>query len=77
MKQLDEVWGMNPRGQFVHFRSTRDTCRSRTKRIPFIIITLKTFFCVTLRKKRCSEVSSFKVGSSLSFSNLEVPEIIS
>ena len=28
-------------------------------------------------KKSCSETSRFKVGSSLSFSNLEVSEIIS
>ena len=40
-------------------------------------ISLKTFFCFKLRKKRCSEASRFRVGSSLSFSNLEVPETIS
>ena len=39
-------------------------------------ISLK-FFCFNLRKKRCSEAARFKVGSSLSFSNLEVSEIIS
>ena len=38
---------------------------------------LKKFFCFNLRKKRCSEASRFKVGSSLSFSNLEVSEISS
>ena len=32
---------------------------------------------IKLRKKRCSEASSFKVGSSLSLSNLEVSETIS
>ena len=40
-------------------------------------ISLKKFFCFKLRKKRCSEASRFKVGSSLSFLNLEVSEIIS
>ena len=40
-------------------------------------ISLKKFFCFNLHKKRCSEASRFKVGSSLSFSNLEVSEIIS
>ena len=35
-------------------------------------ISLKKFFCFNLRKKRCSEALRFKVGSSLSFSNLEV-----
>ena len=38
---------------------------------------LEKFFCFNLRKKRCSEASRFKVGSSLSFSNLEVSEISS
>ena len=38
---------------------------------------LKKFFCFSLRKKRCSGASRFKVGSLLSFSNLEVPEISS
>ena len=38
---------------------------------------LKTFFCFNLRKKHSSEASRFKIGSSLSFSNLEVSEIIS
>ena len=38
---------------------------------------LKTFFCFNLCKKRCSEDSRFKVGSSLSFSNLEMSEISS
>ena len=37
---------------------------------------LKRFFCFNLRKKRCSQASRFKVGSSLSFSDLEVSEII-
>ena len=40
-------------------------------------ISLKKFFCFNLHKKRCSEASRFKVGSSLSFLNLEVSEIIS
>ena len=38
---------------------------------------LKKFLCFNLRKKRFSEASRFKVGSSLSSSNLEVSEIIS
>ena len=38
---------------------------------------LKKFFCFNLRKKRCSVASRFKVGSSLSFSNLDVLEITS
>ena len=38
---------------------------------------LKRFFCFNLREKRCSEASCLKIGSSLSFSNLEVSEIIS
>ena len=38
---------------------------------------LKKFFGFNLRKKRCSEASHFKVGSSLSFLNLEVSEISS
>ena len=40
-------------------------------------ISLKKFFCFNLRKKRCREASRFNVGSSLSFPNLEVSEIIS
>ena len=40
-------------------------------------ISWKNFLCFNLRKKRCSEASGFKVGSSLRFSYLEVPEIIS
>ena len=52
--------------------------RSRTRKIQFIIFNLiKTFFCFKLRKNRFSEASRFKVGSSLSFPNLEVSEIIS
>ena len=38
---------------------------------------LKKFFCFNLPKKRCSEASSFKVETLLSFSNLDVFEIIS
>ena len=38
---------------------------------------LKKFFCFNLHKKRCCEASRFKVGSSLSFSSLEVSESIS
>ena len=38
---------------------------------------LKKVFCFNLRKKRCSEASRFKIGSSLNFSNLDVSEIIS
>ena len=41
-----------------------------------IFIFVKKFLCFNLRKKR-SEASHFKVESSLSFSNLEVSEIIS
>ena len=40
-------------------------------------ISFKKFFCFNLHEKRCSEASRFKVGSLLSFSNLEVSEIIS
>ena len=40
-------------------------------------VSLKKFFCFNLRKTRCSEASRFKVGSSFSFSNLEVSGIIS
>ena len=35
-------------------------------------ILLKKFLCFNLHKKRCSEASRLKVGSTLSFSNLEV-----
>ena len=38
---------------------------------------LKKFLCFNLGKNRCSEASRFRVGSSLSFSNLEVSKIIS
>ena len=38
---------------------------------------IKKVFCFNLCRKRCSEASRFKIGSSLSFSNLEVSEIIS
>ena len=62
----------------MHFRSTIDTSRDRTRRYNLSYsISLKKFICFNLRKKRCSEASRFKVGSSLSFSNLEVSEIIS
>ena len=37
----------------------------------------RKFLCLNLHKKRCSEALLFKVGSSLSFSNLEVSQIIS
>ena len=40
-------------------------------------IPLKNFFCFYLRQKRPSEVSHFKGGSSLSFLNLELSEIVS
>ena len=40
-------------------------------------ISIKKFFCFNLCKQHCSEASHFKVGSSLSFLNLEVSEIIS
>ena len=39
-------------------------------------VLLKKIFYFNLRKKRCSEASRFRVGSSSSFSNLEVSEII-
>ena len=38
---------------------------------------VKKVSCFNLRKKLRSEASRFKVGSSLSFSNLELPKIIS
>ena len=38
---------------------------------------LKKFLCFNLCKKRCSEASRFKVGSSLSFLSLEVSSITS
>ena len=61
----------------MHFTSTIDTSRSRTRRIQFIILNfIKKFFCFNLQKKHCSEASRFKVGSSLSFSNLEGSQII-
>ena len=66
------------RGEFVHFRSTIDTSRGRTRRIQLIIFNfIEKVFLFQLSKKRCSEASRFKVGSSLSFSNLELSEIIS
>ena len=66
------------RGKHVHFRSTIDTSRSRTRKIQFIIfIFVKKFFCFSLRRKHCSEASGFKFGSSVSFPNLDVLEIIS
>ena len=37
---------------------------------------LKKFFCFSLHNKCCSEGLCFKVGSSLSFSNLDVSEIV-
>ena len=40
-------------------------------------ISSKKFFCFKLRKKCCSKALLFKVGFSLSFSILEVSEIIS
>ena len=40
-------------------------------------VSFKKFFSLNLRKKCRSEASRFKIGSSLSFSNLEVSEIIS
>ena len=39
-------------------------------------ISFKKFFCFNLHKKCCGETLRFKVESSLSFPNLEVPEII-
>ena len=40
-------------------------------------VSLKKFFCFNLCKKHYSEAWRFKVGSSLSFSKLELSEIIS
>ena len=40
------------------------------------ILPLKSFFCFNLRKQRCSEALHFKVGFSLSFSNLDLSEMI-
>ena len=37
---------------------------------------LKMFFCLKSREKRCSEASRFKVESSSIFSNIEVSGII-
>ena len=45
--------------------------------ILFYSFSLKKFLCFNLRKKRYSEASRFKIGSSLSFSNLEVSQIVS
>ena len=65
----------------MHFRSTIDTSRSRTRGIQFIIFNfIEKVFCFNTYKKRCNEASRFKVGSSnfvWSFLNLEVPKIIS
>ena len=41
------------------------------------LFSLKKFLCFNLRKKRYSEASRFKIGSSLSFSNLEMSQIVS
>ena len=66
------------RGKFVLFRSTIDTNRSRIRRIQFVIfIFVKKVFCCNFSKKCCGEASRFKVLSSLSFSSLDVSEIIS
>ena len=35
---------------------------------------LKKCFCFNVHKKHCSEASPFKAGSSLNFSNSEVPK---
>ena len=40
-------------------------------------ISSKKFFCLNYIKKPCSGASHVKVGSLLSFTNLEVSEIIS
>ena len=45
--------------------------------IIFIFVEKNEFFVSTYKEKRCSQASPFKVGSSLSFSNLAVFEIIS
>ena len=66
------------RGEFVHFRNTIDTSKSRTKGIQFIIFNfIKKVFCFNLQKKCGSEASRLKVVSSFSFLNLEVSGIIS
>ena len=67
------------REKFLRFRSTTETSRSIIRKIQFIIFILvkKKFFGLNLCKKHCSEASRFKVGSSLSFSNLGVSHIIS
>ena len=64
-------------GKFVQFMSTTDTSRSRTRRMEFIVFIFVKKVCFNLRKKRCSEAWLFKVGYLLSFSNLDVLEIIS
>ena len=54
------------RWKFVHFWSTIDTSRSRTRRIQLSYsVSLKKFFCFNLNKKRCSEtwVWAFRIRS--------------
>ena len=44
------------RGEFVHFRSTIDTGRSKTRRIQFIILNfIRKVSCFNVRKKCCRE----------------------
>ena len=62
----------------MHFRSTIDKVRAEPEGYNLSYsISLKKLFCFNLRKKRCSEALRFNVGSSLSFSSLEMSEIIS
>ena len=60
----------------MHFRSASRTGAEPERYNLSYSFSLKTFFCFSLRKKRFSETSRFKVRSSSTFSNLEVSEII-
>ena len=59
----------------MHFRSANRTGAEPEGYNLSYSFSLKKFFCFSLRKKR-SETSRLKVGSSSTFSNLEVSEII-
>ena len=58
----------------MHFRSTIDTAGTEPEGYNLSYsISLKKFFSNSAyKKKRCSEASHFKIGSSLNFSNIEV-----
>ena len=62
----------------MYFMSTIGTIRMNTDEYNVsYTFSLKKFFGFNLRKKRSSEALHFKVGSSLSFLNLDVSEIVS